>query len=329
MLVWHILTGDVKQARLFLSRDHNRDYIADMNELTLTGVLTTSGIRAFAISGEKLCYFDSVIRLEILKNVSELNIKVLVPNLARAIISVFGLDTLPEYESSIGDNGLFDDDLIPTNFSREEGAHIDETSLIENLVNHYGKRIMIDVGAHFGGSALKFVQKGWTVHCFEPDPNNRVKLIERLGDNPNVVIDKRALSDRVEDSRPFFRSEISTGISGMLRFEDSHEKIDDVKVSTLTDIIEESGIEKIDFLIKNKDAKVLLFAVPSASEKQRTEILKKLTKYPLEVKLLPSVDNIVNGVVSIDNIKHVEVADILGLTPSKIANSIATYLDKK
>jgi len=87
---------------------------------------------------------------------------------------------------------------------------------------------------------------------------------------------------------------------------------DSRKQGTILNYLEVFPFDKIDFLIKNKEAKVLLFAVPSASERQRTEILKKLTKYPLEVKLLPSVDNIVNGVISIDNIKHVEVADILG-----------------
>ena len=87
---------------------------------------------------------------------------------------------------------------------------------------------------------------------------------------------------------------------------------DQTKQGTILNYLEVFPFEKIDFLIKNKGAQVLLFAVPSASEKQRIQILKKLSKYPIEVKILPSMDNIVNGVVSIDNIKHVEVADILG-----------------
>ena len=87
---------------------------------------------------------------------------------------------------------------------------------------------------------------------------------------------------------------------------------DQTKQGTILNYLEVFPFEKIDFLIKNKGAQVLLFAVPSASEKQRIRILKKLSKYPIEVKILPSMDNIVNGVISIDNIKHVEVADILG-----------------
>ncbi len=87
---------------------------------------------------------------------------------------------------------------------------------------------------------------------------------------------------------------------------------DKEKQGTILNYLEVFPFDKIDFLIKNKDAKVLLLAVPSVSEKQRTQILKRLTKYPLEVKVLPSLDKIVNGIVNLDAIKHVEVADILG-----------------
>ena len=87
---------------------------------------------------------------------------------------------------------------------------------------------------------------------------------------------------------------------------------DKEKQGTILNYLEVFPFDKIDFLIKNKEAKVLLLAVPSVSEKQRTHILKRLTKYPLEVKVLPSLDKIVNGIVNLDAIKHVEVADILG-----------------
>jgi FlaA1/EpsC-like NDP-sugar epimerase len=87
---------------------------------------------------------------------------------------------------------------------------------------------------------------------------------------------------------------------------------DTTKQGTILNYLEVFPFEKIDLLIRNKGAQVLLLAVPSATEKERIHILKRLSKYPIEVKVLPSMDNIVNGVVSIDNIKHVEVADILG-----------------
>ena len=93
--------------------------------------------------------------------------------------------------------------------------------------------------------------------------------------------------------------------------------IDDDKArqGTILNFLEVFPFDKIEELIKIKEAKILLFAVPSASDKQRTQILQKLTKFPIEVKVLPSMDNIVDGVISIDSIKHVGVADILGRSP--------------
>ncbi|MDB9910300.1 polysaccharide biosynthesis protein [Flavobacteriales bacterium] len=93
--------------------------------------------------------------------------------------------------------------------------------------------------------------------------------------------------------------------------------IDDDKArqGTILNFLEVFSFDKIEELIKIKEAKILLFAVPSASHKQRTQILQKLTKFPIEVKVLSSMDNIVDGVVSIDSIKHVGVADILGRIP--------------
>ena len=87
---------------------------------------------------------------------------------------------------------------------------------------------------------------------------------------------------------------------------------DTSKQGTIINHLEVFPFSKINTLVKNEDVKVLLFAVPSANIIERTQILKKLTKYPIEVKLLPSIDNLSNGAVSIDNIKHVEVGDILG-----------------
>jgi len=84
------------------------------------------------------------------------------------------------------------------------------------------------------------------------------------------------------------------------------------KQGTILNYLEVFPFSNIDKLIKEKGARVLLFAIPSSDQQQRTQILKKLTKYPLEVKVLPSVDNIVNGIVNLDAIKHVGVADILG-----------------
>jgi FlaA1/EpsC-like NDP-sugar epimerase len=58
--------------------------------------------------------------------------------------------------------------------------------------------------------------------------------------------------------------------------------------------------------------KSLILAIPSAKQDQRQEILKKLSRYPLEVKSLPNLDDIENDLVTLEQIKFVEVDDILG-----------------
>ena len=87
---------------------------------------------------------------------------------------------------------------------------------------------------------------------------------------------------------------------------------DDItKQGTIINYIEVYPFQMLNTLIKEKKAKVLLYAIPSSSPIRRTEILKKLTSYPIEVKTLPSVENLVDGNISIDNIRHVDVEDIL------------------
>ena len=89
------------------------------------------------------------------------------------------------------------------------------------------------------------------------------------------------------------------------------------KQGTIINFIQIFSSEKLEYLIDKHDAKLILLAIPSASQNRRKEIIKKLSKFPIEVKVLPSVDNIVNGEVTIDSIKHVDVEDILGRDPVK------------
>ena len=87
---------------------------------------------------------------------------------------------------------------------------------------------------------------------------------------------------------------------------------DKQKEGTIINYLQIFSFESLEKVIKKFDVKLILLAIPSASQNRRVEILKKLSKFPLEVKVLPSVDNIVNGEVTIDSIKHVQVEDILG-----------------
>lgn len=110
--------------------------------------------------------------------------------------------------------------------------------------------LMIDVGAHYGGALSEFAHNGWRVFAFEPDTDNRKVLQRSHGSNPNVIIDERAVSDKVVDKVAFYRSAESTGISGLSSFHESHEEGDSVGVTTLTEYLTEKGAlnTQVDFL---------------------------------------------------------------------------------
>lgn len=138
--------------------------------------------------------------------------------------------------------------LASISYSRDDHAKVDETDIVFELFDHSTPKLMLDVGAHYGSSAKPFAEKGWRIHCFEPDPSNREHLIKKFKTSPNVTIDDRAVGETAEKGKPFFSSEESTGISGMLAFRDSHEQSALVDVTTVADIIKDNQISHIDFL---------------------------------------------------------------------------------
>ncbi len=91
---------------------------------------------------------------------------------------------------------------------------------------------------------------------------------------------------------------------------------DDVsKHGTFINFTKVYAFKELKNIIEKRNAKNILLAIPSLSANGKRDLLKKLSKYPVEVKLLPSLSSLVEGKVSIENIRHVEVQDILGRVP--------------
>ena len=97
---------------------------------------------------------------------------------------------------------------------------------------------------------------------------------------------------------------------------------DQSKKGTIINYTHVYSFKDLRYVIKKRKAKVLLLAIPSMSEIKKKELLKKLSKYPIEVKVLPSISSIVNGEVSIESIKKVKVEDILGRHPVEPKRSL-------
>jgi FkbM family methyltransferase len=104
---------------------------------------------------------------------------------------------------------------------------------------------MLDVGAHQGFALEPFLERGWTVYAFEPDPANRAILSSRC---PTAKIDPRAISEADGDEVPLFTSDVSTGISTLSPFHATHAPTATVKTVRLDTYVREQGIKQVDFL---------------------------------------------------------------------------------
>ncbi|MCB5190875.1 FkbM family methyltransferase [Methylobacillus arboreus] len=138
-------------------------------------------------------------------------------------------------------------------FERERSAHYDETHCIANLyAGEYSMdKTMIDVGAHVGSALWPFLNKGWHIYAFEPDDQNRSKLLEGLAGHANkhlVTLDARCVSNKTCHGLPFYRSEQSTGISGLSAFHESHAETQRVSAVTLSDYFANDATPDVDFL---------------------------------------------------------------------------------
>ena len=79
---------------------------------------------------------------------------------------------------------------------------------------------------------------------------------------------------------------------------------------------------KLEKLIKIKNTSLVLLALPSIGRNKRNQIIEKLNKYKLSVKTLPSISEIVDGRVTISDIKDLNISDILNRDEVKPDNRL-------
>ncbi|WP_163769267.1 FkbM family methyltransferase [Mycolicibacterium parafortuitum] len=126
---------------------------------------------------------------------------------------------------------------------------MDETEIVAALANGDTlDRILVDVGAHHGAVTELFVNKGWSVVAYEPDPVNRHEFQRRIGVNSRVQLSSAAVSDQGSSSRSLYTSPLSSGISTLAAFHESHEPTAVVDVVCLSEDLPSRGISQVDFL---------------------------------------------------------------------------------
>ncbi|MFN3236298.1 MAG: polysaccharide biosynthesis protein [Pseudomonadales bacterium] len=72
------------------------------------------------------------------------------------------------------------------------------------------------------------------------------------------------------------------------------------------------GAAQIEHLIENSGIKQIFLAIPSASIEQRKQILNNLASLPIQVKTVPSFSDLIYGAASVNQIREIEIADLLG-----------------
>ena len=68
---------------------------------------------------------------------------------------------------------------------------------------------------------------------------------------------------------------------------------------------------KLENLVKTKDISLVFLALPAINRTKRNQIIENLNRYKLSVKTLPSISEIVDGRITISDIKDLNVDDLL------------------
>lgn len=71
----------------------------------------------------------------------------------------------------------------------------------------------------------------------------------------------------------------------------------------------------LDTLVNQLDIDTVLLAVPSVSRQQRNRIIRAFAEIPVHVLTLPAIGDLVDGKVTTDNLREIDIADLLGRDP--------------
>ncbi len=93
--------------------------------------------------------------------------------------------------------------------------------------------------------------------------------------------------------------------------------IDDSPLSqgTLIGGLRVYGPDQVDQLIRSNSIEAVLLALPSATKRRRSEILKSLEVYPLHLRTIPGLDDILTGKARIEDLNEIGIEDLLGRDP--------------
>lgn len=128
--------------------------------------------------------------------------------------------------------------------------YTDEYSVEDVCVGGESDKVVIDIGANIGDSALFFANKGYKVIAFEPIPSFYELALENIKLNPNleekIILVNKGISDEKGTIKIHYDS---LGDGGASTYRDDGKYCEKIETITIKDIIEEYDV-KNPFLLK-------------------------------------------------------------------------------
>lgn len=72
---------------------------------------------------------------------------------------------------------------------------------------------------------------------------------------------------------------------------------------------------RLEELVVEKGASGVLLAMPSVSRRRRRQVLQRLSEFPVHVQTVPEIRDMVSGKARLDDVRDVDVEDLLGRNP--------------
>lgn len=89
-------------------------------------------------------------------------------------------------------------------------------------------------------------------------------------------------------------------------------------------------VEKLTDFAKKEDIDEIFIAIPSAKRSRMREIIDLCNKTGCEVKIIPGLSQLIDGRVTVNQLRHVDIEDLLGRDPVELdTDAISMYLKDK
>ncbi|XOV89472.1 MAG: FkbM family methyltransferase [Pseudomonadota bacterium] len=243
--LWAVLTENLVFAIAMLKDEKKGRFLRNVSKARTLGSLKVAIARRFFSDAKQLAC-DSEACTRIGATLSKISAQEKCPGVYGAFDEL--LDLSKDETKVAGDGSA----VLIGPFERDDHAHLDETDCVAWIFQGGEPGLMIDVGAHYGTALAPFLRMDWKILAFEPDPDNRAKLLSYLeahDEKGAVYVDQRCVGDHPAKNVPFFGSDQSSGISGLSHFHDSHEQKQTVDITTLADFLENRPeVRQVDFL---------------------------------------------------------------------------------